>query len=133
MLDERMQDGYVALWTADDVVRACDHGCRSGKASSCISDQSRPESATSTRSFMTIPPRQRLGTRTESESVDASSSVPCRRTSIQQRPDGRVTRRDSWLLPVVVLAGGEQRPHLVGLQGAPAGSSEPRTGSRSDA
>jgi tetratricopeptide (TPR) repeat protein len=24
MLDERMQDGYVALWTADDVVRACD-------------------------------------------------------------------------------------------------------------
>jgi tetratricopeptide (TPR) repeat protein len=24
MLDERIQDGYVALWTADDVVRACD-------------------------------------------------------------------------------------------------------------
>jgi hypothetical protein len=24
MLDERMQDGYIALWTTDDVVRACD-------------------------------------------------------------------------------------------------------------
>jgi len=24
MLDERMQDGYVSLWTNDDVVRACD-------------------------------------------------------------------------------------------------------------
>src|SRR5207302_1738885 len=37
-------------------------------------------------------------------------------TPVQQRQDGRIARRHSWFFPFVVLAGGEQRPHLARLQ-----------------
>ena len=36
--------------------------------------------------------------------------------AVQQGLDGRITRRHSWLFSVVILTGGEQCPHLAGLQ-----------------